>query len=100
MRSICSKLAGAPRITPKASARRARAPREAPRYPSADSNRRKHRSAKLWELRAATSLARLPSDQGKRTEACDLLAPMYRWFTESFDTPVLQDAKALLHHLA
>jgi predicted ATPase len=53
-------------------------------------------SAKFWELRAATSLARLWRDQGKRTEACDLLSPVYNWFTEGFDTPVLQDAKKLL----
>ena len=57
-------------------------------------------SAKFWELRAATSLARLWRDQGKRTEARDLLAPVYGWFTEGFDTPVLKDAKALLDELA
>ena len=57
-------------------------------------------SAKLFELRAATSLARLWRDQGKRTEARDLLAPIYGWFTEGFDTPVLQDTKALLDELA
>ena len=56
-------------------------------------------SARLWELRAATSLARLLRDQGRRTEARDLLAPIYGWFTEGFDTPVLQDAKALLDEL-
>jgi hypothetical protein len=56
--------------------------------------------AKLWELRAATSLARLWRDQGKRAEACDLLAPVYGWFTEGFSTPVLQEAKALLVELA
>jgi predicted ATPase len=55
---------------------------------------------KFWELRAATSLARLWRDQGKRTEAQDLLAPVYRWFTEGFDTPVLKEAKALLDQLA
>ena len=55
--------------------------------------------AKTLELRAATSLARLWRDQGKRTEARDLLAPVYNWFTEGFDTPVLQDAKALLDEL-
>jgi predicted ATPase len=60
----------------------------------------KRQSAKLWELRAATNLARLWRDQGKRTEARDLLAPVYGWFTEGFDTPVLQDAKALLDELA
>jgi class 3 adenylate cyclase/predicted ATPase len=56
----------------------------------------KLRSAKVLELRSATSLARLWRDQGKRTEAHDLLAPIYGWFTEGFDTPVLQDAKTLL----
>ena len=59
----------------------------------------RRQSAKLWELRAATSLARLWRDQGKRTEARDLLAPIYGWLTEGFDTPVLQDAKALLDEL-
>jgi predicted ATPase len=57
-------------------------------------------SARLWELRAATSLTCLWRDQGKRTEARELLAPIYGWFTEGFDTPVLQDAKALLDQLA
>jgi predicted ATPase len=57
-------------------------------------------SAKLWELRAATSLARLWRDQGKRSEAYDLLAPVYGWFTEGFGTPVLEGAKALLDELA
>ncbi len=56
-------------------------------------------SAKLWELRAASSLARLWRDQGKRAEARDPLAPVYGWFTEGFGTPVLQDAKALLAEL-
>jgi predicted ATPase len=56
-------------------------------------------SAKLFELCAAASLAQLWCDQGKRTEARDLLAPIYGWFTEGFDTPVLQDAKALLDEL-
>jgi predicted ATPase len=60
----------------------------------------KRQSAKLWELHAATSLARLWCDQGKRTAARDLLAPVYGWFTEGFDAPVLQDAKALLDELA
>jgi predicted ATPase len=55
--------------------------------------------AKLWELRAATSLARLWGDQGKRTEARDLLAPVYGWFTEGFDTADLNEAKALLGEL-
>jgi predicted ATPase len=52
--------------------------------------------AKSWELRAATSLARLWRDQGKRDEAHDLLAPIYGWFTEGFDTLDLKEAKALL----
>jgi predicted ATPase len=56
--------------------------------------------AKSLELRAATSLARLWCDQGRRTEACDLLAPVYGWFTEGFDTADLKDAKALLDELA
>src|SRR5713101_2313216 len=56
--------------------------------------------AKLWELRAATSLARLRRDQGRHAEACDLLAPVYGWFTEGFDTPDLKDAKTLLVELA
>ena len=55
--------------------------------------------AKLWELRAATSLARLWRDEGKRAEARDLLAPVYDWFTEGFDTADLKDAKALLDEL-
>jgi predicted ATPase len=56
-------------------------------------------SARSWELRAATSLARLWRDQGKRTQARDLLAPIYDWFTEGFDTADLKDAKALLDEL-
>jgi predicted ATPase len=56
--------------------------------------------AKLWELRATASLARLRRDQGRRSEAHDLLAPIYAWFTEGFDTPDLKDAKALLDELA
>jgi predicted ATPase len=56
--------------------------------------------AKSWELRAATSLARLWRDQEKRDEAHDLLAPVYGWFTEGFGTCDLQEAKALLDELA
>ena len=56
--------------------------------------------AKSFELRAATSLARLWQQQGKRQEAHDLLAPVYGWFTEGFDTADLKDAKALLDELA
>jgi len=55
--------------------------------------------AKSFELRAATSLARLWQQQGKRQEAHDLLAPVYHWFTEGFDTADLQEAKALLDAL-
>ena len=56
--------------------------------------------AKSWELRAATSKARLWRDQGKRAEARGLLAPVYDWFTEGFDTLDLRQAKALLDELA
>ena len=56
-------------------------------------------SAKLWELHATMSLARLWRDQGERTAAYKLLAPVYGWFTEGFDIPVLQEAKALLDEL-
>jgi class 3 adenylate cyclase/predicted ATPase len=55
--------------------------------------------AKLWELRASVSLARLRRDQGRRAEARDLLAPVYDWFTEGFDTPDLKEAKSLLDEL-
>jgi predicted ATPase len=56
--------------------------------------------AKSMELRAATSLARPWRDQGRRAEAYELLAPVYGWFTEGFDTADLKDAKALLDQLA
>jgi predicted ATPase len=56
--------------------------------------------ARSWELRAATSLARLRRDQGKRDEGRDLLAPVFGWFTEGFDTLDLKEAKALLDALA
>jgi predicted ATPase len=55
--------------------------------------------AKLWELRAAVSIARLRRNQGRRTEALDLLAPVYAWFTEGFDTPDLKEAGELLGEL-
>jgi tetratricopeptide (TPR) repeat protein len=57
-------------------------------------------SAKFFQLRASTSLARLWRDQGRRAEARDLIAPIYSWFTEGFDAPVLKEAKALLDELA
>ena len=55
--------------------------------------------AKSWELRAAMSMARLWRDQGKPKQACELLAPIYGWFTEGFDTRDLKEAKALLEEL-
>jgi hypothetical protein len=59
----------------------------------------REQQAKSWELRTSTSLARLWQQQGKTTEAHDLLAPVYNWFTEGFDTKDLKDAKALLDEL-
>jgi predicted ATPase len=56
--------------------------------------------ARSWELRAATSLARLWRDQGWRAEARDLLEPVYGWFTEGFDTLDLKEAKTLLKEQA
>ena len=53
----------------------------------------RQQQAKSWELRAAMSLARLWRDQGKRDEARELLAPVYGWFTEGFDTLDLKEAK-------
>jgi tetratricopeptide (TPR) repeat protein len=58
------------------------------------------KSSKLYELHTATNLARLWNDQGKRAEARDLLVPIYGWFTEGFDTPVLKEAKTLLDQLS
>jgi predicted ATPase len=60
----------------------------------------RQQQAKSWELRAAMSMARLWRDLGKREEARELLAPVYGWFTEGFDTRDLKDAKALLDELA
>src|SRR5262249_24591757 len=57
------------------------------------------REHKSWELRAAMSLARLWRDQGKVQQARELLAPVYGWFTEGFDTRDLKEAKALLEEL-
>jgi hypothetical protein len=60
----------------------------------------RQQQAKSWELRAAMSMARLWRDQGKRQQARELLAPVYGWFTEGFDTLDLKEAKALLAELA
>jgi class 3 adenylate cyclase/predicted ATPase len=59
----------------------------------------RQQQAKSWELRAAMSMARLWRNQGKRDQACELLAPVYGWFTEGFDTLDLKEAKALLDEL-
>jgi predicted ATPase len=64
------------------------------------SARARRQRAKTFELRAATSLARLWRSQGKRDAARALLAPLYAWFTEGFDTKDLKDAEALLDDLA
>jgi predicted ATPase len=60
----------------------------------------RRQEAKSLELRAVVSLSRLWQRQGKRVEARDLLAPIYDWFTEGFDTADLQDAKALLEEVS
>jgi predicted ATPase len=54
----------------------------------------------LWELRAAMSLSRLWQRQGKKDAACELLSPLYGWFTEGFETADLREAKALLAELS
>ena len=59
----------------------------------------RRQSAKSWELRATMSLARLLRDTGRRDEARTMLADIYNWFTEGFDTADLKDAKALLDEL-
>jgi predicted ATPase len=59
----------------------------------------RQQQAKSWELRAAMSMARLWRDQGKPQQARELLAPIYGWFTEGFDTRDLKEAKGLLHEL-
>jgi predicted ATPase len=61
---------------------------------------RNEHETKSWELRAAMSLARLWRSQGKPQRARELLAPVYDWFTEGFDTRDLKDAKGLLEELA
>ena len=60
----------------------------------------RQQEARLWELRAAASLARLWRDQDKRAEAYEILQPVYAWFIEGFDTADLKDAKALLDELS
>ena len=60
----------------------------------------RQQQAKSWELRASMSLARLWRDQGKAQKARELLAPVYGWFTEGFDTRDLKEAKALMEELA
>jgi predicted ATPase len=60
----------------------------------------RQQQAKSWELRAAMSMARLWRSQGKSQQARELLAPVYGWFTEGFDTRDLKEAKALLEELA
>jgi predicted ATPase len=60
----------------------------------------RQQQAKSWELRASMSLARLWRDQGKPQQARELLAPVYGWFTEGFNTLDLKEAKALLEELA
>ena len=60
----------------------------------------REQEAKLWELRATISLARLRRDQGRSAEAHARLAPVYGWFTEGFDIPDLKEAKALIDELS
>ena len=73
--------------------------RKRKRISSARSRSPAQQQAKSWELRAAMSLARLWRDQGKVQQARELLAPVYGWFTEGFDTRDLKEAKALLEEL-
>ena len=60
----------------------------------------RRQEAKSWELRAATSLARLWQRRGKKAAAREMLSPVYQWFTEGFDTADLKDAQALLEERA
>ncbi len=60
----------------------------------------REQEAKSWELRTSMSLARIWQSQGKRAEAYELLAPVYNWFMEGFDTKDLREAKALLAELS
>ena len=75
-------------------------PDEVEAYLQAALNVARSQSAKSFELRAAMSLARLWRDHGRVAEARRLLAPVYGWFTEGFDTPDLRAAKALMEELA
>jgi predicted ATPase len=75
-------------------------PQKAERYFDRALEVARAQEAKSWELRATMSVARLWRDQGKRDEARDLLAPVYCWFTEGFDTRDLKEAKGLLDELA
>jgi class 3 adenylate cyclase/predicted ATPase len=88
------------RLTGDSTLARGEAAREAEIAYTAAIESARRMSARSWELRAATSLARLWRDGGRRAEARDLLAPVYGWFTEGFDTPDLKDAKALLDELS
>ena len=69
------------------------------RKPISSAHSHAHVTSKLWELRASMSLARLWCSQGKPQQARELLAPVYGWFTEGFDTRDLKEAKALLEEL-
>ena len=60
----------------------------------------REQQSKSWELRAAMSMARLWRDQGKEKQASDLVAPVYGWFTQGFDTRDLKEAKTLLDALS
>ena len=75
-------------------------PEEAESWLQRDLDIARHQEAKSLELRAAMSLSQLWQQQGKCDEARDLLAPVYGWFTEGFDTADLREAKALLDALA
>ena len=79
--------------------RESRMRRKLKRTSSAHSRSRVSNKPKSWELRASMSLARLWRDQGKPQQARELLAPVYGWFTEGFDTLDLKEAKALLDEL-
>jgi predicted ATPase len=85
-------------LTPDAGLQTRDAEAEACFHQALDIARRQQ--AKSLELRAATSLSRLWQQQGKRAESYELLAPIYGWFTEGFDTADLQEAKELLETLA